>query len=96
MAGEKKAIKELKSSHALVLSNLTRDIAIKAIEKQIPTAPISKIELGQYVVYCPNCNCTLFDVDWCRKTQEKYHINFCICCGQRLTKPTRQLGCWEG
>lgn len=71
------------------------DMAIKALEKQIAKQPRYKSEYGQHTVYCPNCNSQLFDVDWNRSTQEKYHRSLCICCGQRFTKPTKTLGYWD-
>lgn len=70
-------------------------VAISALEKEIPKKPIEGSECGCCMVYCPNCKGTIYDSDWRKSTQEKYHNDICLHCRQRLTKPSKYLGTWE-
>ncbi len=77
-------IKRLKVSKGIVTAEVNNlddkniggafDLAVEALEKQIPKkplAPISKLlEMGK----CPNCNASLFDKN----------LKFCTDCGQAL------------
>lgn len=71
------------------------EMATNALKKAIPKKPIEDWDCGCLIVKCPSCNSLLYHADWSRSTKEKYHQNYCLGCGQRLTKPALRLSEWE-
>lgn len=71
------------------------NMASDALKKLIPKQPISDWDCGCHVARCPSCNSLLYCSDWTRETKRRYHQQYCLGCGQRLTKPTNFLGEWE-
>lgn len=71
------------------------EMAISALNKEIPKKPIEGQDFGCAIVNCPNCHGLLYDADWTISTQKKYHNSRCLCCGQKLTKPGGYLGEWS-
>lgn len=75
----KEAIQSIKILCAISTSskkmNDARDMAIEALEKQVPKAPVQKVDcaLG-YAWYCPNCGCFI----------DPSTYNFCQDCGQAI------------
>lgn len=62
------------------------DMAIEALEKQIPKKPyIQQIEVDYYehdCYECPNCDSFLGYVSECK--EEHYQNNYCPECGQKI------------
>ncbi len=93
---ERKAIQILKKFKSHETYGSAVAMAISALNKEIPQKPIDgQDDLGCATVKCPNCHSLLYDSDWLISTQQKYHNDICLCCGQKLTKPTRYLGKWS-
>ena len=62
------------------------ELAIKALEKQIPKKPyIQQVEIDYYehdCMECPSCDCFLGYAYECK--EEHYQCNYCPHCGQKL------------
>ena len=60
-----------------------RDMAINALEKQIPKKPyIQQDDRNNDCLECPSCDSFIgYEYD-CR--DEHYQINYCPCCGQAI------------
>lgn len=95
---------ELIEHHREILKNTFDDdyyiikaleIATNALEKAIPKKPISDWDCGCSVVRCPSCNSLLYCSDWTIEIKRRYHQQYCLDCGQRLTKPMNYCSEWE-
>lgn len=76
--------------------NEALDMAIKALEKDIPKKPISKPDgFGYILKVCPNCETVVHDPDWRISTQKEYFTRRCQNCGQLFTKLGEYIGNWE-
>lgn len=68
------------------ISDDVKDMAIAALEKQIPKKPyIQQIEVDYYehdCYECPNCDSFLGYVSECK--EEHYQNNYCPECGQKI------------
>ena len=72
------------------------DIAIRALEKDIPKKPISKPDgFGLKIKVCPNCGTPVYDPDWTISTKKVYFTKRCQNCGQLFTKLGKYIGTWE-
>lgn len=85
---ESEAIKVLKmvETHGALTTN-AKELAIKALEKQIPKKPIRNYPLkneawSESAMLCPTCN----------KYVSVYSDKYCCCCGQKLDW---ELGEWK-
>lgn len=56
------------------------DIAIEALEKQIPKRPKKEISYCDYIFdyFCPNCDCFITN------TYEEEYVEYCDECGQKI------------
>ena len=79
----------------ITLSTESLKMAIRALEMRIPKQPTTHMEYSARCVKCPTCRNVIYHPDWYADTMRKYHNDICVCCGQKLTKPSRYLGHWE-
>ena len=76
--------------------NKAIEMAIKALEKDIPKKPISKPDgFGLIIKLCPNCGTLVYDPDWTISTKKVYFTRRCQKCGQLFTKLGKYFGTWE-
>ncbi|MTI49683.1 MAG: hypothetical protein FH761_17775 [Firmicutes bacterium] len=72
----REAIEDIKNNIQPVVGGISLDMAIKALEKQIPKEPIKHYKVhGNTYAECPNCNHT--------GLRQSTH-DHCWWCGQRL------------
>jgi hypothetical protein len=73
-------------THHAFIADDVKDMAIAALEKQIPKKPyIQQIEVDYYehdCYECPNCDSFLGYVSECK--EEHYQNNYCPECGQKI------------
>lgn len=60
-----------------VITDVSCDLAISALEKQIPKKP-QEVDVDFSTFVCPNCLSTIMYTD------EKETHNYCLKCGQKL------------
>ncbi len=75
---ESEAIKNLelcKSSRLFIPKNDVLDMAIKALEKQIPKKPVL-----DKLYFCPTCKSEMYG----EPDYAQLHFNYCTECGQKL------------
>lgn len=70
------AIIDIRENIQPIIGGKSLDIAISAIEKQIP----KKVKIDEGYVLCPICNHCIEDIDFISDNSHKY----CDCCGQAL------------
>lgn len=68
--------------------------ARQALEKTIPRQPIWERDCTGFVMRCPACRMRVYDSAATTDYNRRYHNDFCLCCGQRFTKPLDTLSSW--